>query len=290
MAEPDAQGTDGPFATLQRARDAVRDLKKKTTSDIVVLVREGTYALEQTVVFGLEDSGEGDSTVTYAAYPGETPVFSSGREIEGWKEVSGELPGLPKGAQGKVLEANVSGRFLTLYDDEGMLPRAQSERFVPRGSATELNFPKGLLKNWPNVTDVEIVVRPTRLWTMNVLPLVSVDEKAGIARTAIPATYGMNKIGCWVENVVEQLDQPGEWALNSSEGKVYLWPRSESPGWSVPARWRPRTSRWSSNRGSPRPCCWACCLEASTAPRSLASGASSSTTIRRPQSRRSSRV
>ena len=68
--------------------------------------------------------------------------------------------------------ANVSGRFLTLYDDEGMLPRAQSERFVPSGSATELKFPKGLLKNWPNVTDVEIVVRPTRLWTMNVLPLV----------------------------------------------------------------------------------------------------------------------
>ena len=39
---PNAQGTDGPFATLERARDAVRDLKKKTTSDIVVLVREGT--------------------------------------------------------------------------------------------------------------------------------------------------------------------------------------------------------------------------------------------------------
>ena len=88
LATPNAQGTDGPFATLERARDAVRDLKEKKTSDIVVLVREGTYALEQTVVFGLEDSGEGDSTVTYAAYPGETPVFSSGREIKGWKEVS----------------------------------------------------------------------------------------------------------------------------------------------------------------------------------------------------------
>ena len=78
-------------------------------------------------------------------------------------------------------------------------------------------------------TDVEIVVRPTRLWIMNVLPLVSVDEKAGIARTAIPATYGMNKIGCWVENVLEQLDKPGEWVLNTKEGKVYLWPRGESP-------------------------------------------------------------
>ena len=229
LSRPNPRRTDGPFATLERARDAVRDLKKKESTDIVVLIREGTYPLEKTVVFGLQDSAEGDSTVTYAAYPGEMPVFSSGKEIKGWKKVSGELPGLPKEARGEVWVADVSGRFLTLYDDKGMLPRAQSERFVPKGSATELRFPKGKLRNWPNVEDVEIVVRPTRLWTMNVLPLISVDEEAGIARTAIPATYGMNKIGCWVENVLEELDKEGEWVLNSREGKVYLWPRGKSP-------------------------------------------------------------
>jgi len=229
LATPNVQKSDGPFATLERARDAVRNLKKSKSTDIVVLVREGTYQLTSTVVFGLEDSGVGDSTITYAAYPGETPVFSSGREIKGWHKVTAELPSLPEVAQGKLMVANVSGRFLTLYDAEGMLPRARSERFVPSGSATELRFPKGLLKNWPNVTDVEILVRPTRLWTMNVLPLASVDDEAGVARTAIPATYGMNKIGCWVENVLEQLDKPGEWVLNTKEGKVYLWPRSDSP-------------------------------------------------------------
>ena len=75
LATPNAQKTDGPFATLERARDAVRDLKKSKSTDIVVLIREGTYQLEETVVFGLEDSGVGESTVTHAAYPGETPVF-----------------------------------------------------------------------------------------------------------------------------------------------------------------------------------------------------------------------
>ena len=229
LATPDKQNADGPFATLARARDAVRILRKKKSEDIVVLIREGTYELEQTVVFGLEDSGVGGSTVTYAAYPDETPVLSSGQAITDWKKVSGDLPGLPAAASGKLQVADVSGKFLTLYDDQGMLPRAQSERFVPQGNATELRFPKGRLKNWPNVTDVEIIVRPTRKWTMNVLPLASVDEEAGVARTAIPATYGMNKIGCWVENVLEELDEPGEWVLNTKEGKVYLWPRNDSP-------------------------------------------------------------
>ena len=69
LADPDTNGTDGPFATLERARDAVRELKKSRTGDIVVLVREGVYQLEETLVFGLEDSGEPGSTITYAAYP-----------------------------------------------------------------------------------------------------------------------------------------------------------------------------------------------------------------------------
>ncbi|MDP4612103.1 MAG: right-handed parallel beta-helix repeat-containing protein [Opitutales bacterium] len=225
------EGKDGPFATLARARDAVRELKNQSTTDIVVLIRGGTYRLDETVVFGLEDSGVGDATVTYSAYPGERPIFSSGHEIKGWKKVTGSLPGLPNEAQGKVWEAKVSDRFLTLYDNEGMLPRARSERFAAlAGSKSDLlRFPEGQLKDWSNVEDVEIFVRPTRDWMVNMLPLASINEKAGVARTAIQATYGMNKLGVWVENVLEELDEPGEWALNTQTDKVYLWPRGQSP-------------------------------------------------------------
>jgi len=239
LATPNAQRSDGPFATLTHARNAVRDLKARQPSkDIVVYIREGTYQLENTVVFGLEDSVVGDSTVTYAAYPGETPVFSSGREIKGWKKVSGRLSGLSKEAQVNIRVANVSDRFFTLYDTEGLLPRARSTGFIPMdgGSRNRLHFPKGRLKNWPNVEDVEIIVRPHHAWIVNVLPLASVDEEKQMAHTSIDATYAMNKLhflktteSCWVENALEELDEPGEWVLNTKEGKVYLWPRGKSP-------------------------------------------------------------
>ena len=237
LSGPDAQGSDGPFATLQRARDAVRNLKKNKATDIVVLIRGGTYQLDKTVVFGVEDSGEGKATITYGAYPGETPVFSSGRPITGWRQVSGELPGLPPQAQGKVRVADVSGSFKTLYDGEGMLPRASSAGFIPfnGGKKNVLRFPPGKLKNGANLKDVEIVVRPFQAWISNVLSVASVDEQAGIATTTIEATYAMNPLhflkgtpSCWVENVIDELDQPGEWALNTKEGKLYLWPRTET--------------------------------------------------------------
>lgn len=109
------QSSDGPFATLAHARDAVRELKRNSPDrDVVVLIRKGLYRLDETVVFGLEDSGEGDSSVTYAAYPGEEPVFSSGRQITGWKKVTASLRGLPKEASGNVWVADVPHRFFTL--------------------------------------------------------------------------------------------------------------------------------------------------------------------------------
>jgi hypothetical protein len=238
LAEPDAQGTDGPFATLERARDAVRKLKQSKAGDLVVWIRGGTYSLEKTVVFSLEDSGSGDSTITYAAYPGETPVFSSGQEITEWKKVSGKLPGLPKAAQGQVLEARVPDRFFTLYDADGMLPRARSAGFIPlAGSGRDtLHFPAGMLKDGPNVADVEIVVRPHHAWIVNILPVVSVDEKKQMASTSVESTYLMDELhflkgteSCWIENALEDLDEPGEWVLNTKSGKVYLWPRGDSP-------------------------------------------------------------
>ncbi|EMI19638.1 putative secreted protein [Rhodopirellula maiorica SM1] len=232
------QRADGPFATLERARDAVRDTKNDKPTDIVVLVRGGRYQLNNTIVFGLEDSAVGDATITYAAYPGETPVFSSGREIKNWKKVTEDLPGLPTAAHGNVLMADVSDRFFTLYDDEGLLPRARSAGFIPLkgGSRNRLHFPAGKLKDWSNIHDVEIVVRPHHAWIVNILPLESVDESKQIASTSIDATYAMNSLhflkttdSCWVENVLDELDQPGEWVLNTQEDKLYLWPRNNSP-------------------------------------------------------------
>ncbi|MBT5019012.1 MAG: right-handed parallel beta-helix repeat-containing protein [Planctomicrobium sp.] len=238
LSDPTENQSDGPFATLERARDAVRESGKSRSENVLVLVREGTYQLSETVVFGLQDSGQGDSTITYASYPEESPVFSAGQEIKNWKPVTTELPGLSKEANGKVQVADVSGRFHALFDADGLLPRARSKGFIPlKGSGRDkLHFPAGRMKNWSNVEDVEIVVRPHHAWIVNILPLKSVDEQKQFAHTSIEATYVMDSLhflrdteSCWVENTLEELDEPGEWVLNTKEGKLYLWPRNDSP-------------------------------------------------------------
>ena len=196
-----------PFAALARARDAVR---AKTAAgleqDVTVLLRGGTHRLDETVVFGLEDSGEGEQTITYAAYPGERPVLSSGVPIRGWRKADEALDGLPEEARGKVWVADVPEglpRFRTLYDGQKRLPRARSRGYVPTkryprtrppGWRNTLAFPAGAIKSWPSLDDVEIVIVPQYPWSSNILPLASVDEQSGTAQTAVPATYPMGQV------------------------------------------------------------------------------------------------
>jgi hypothetical protein len=105
----------------------------------------------------------------------------------------------------------------------------------PNIALRNLYYPAGAMRNWENVDDVEVVIRPSVRWTMNILALESVDEQARVARTRLPATYPLRRIPreryktAWVENVLEALDQPGEWVLNMRTRKLYLWPRGDRP-------------------------------------------------------------
>ena len=54
----DNRGTvESPFATLKRAREAVRErMRENSGKGVTVLFREGIYRFTETEVFGLDDS------------------------------------------------------------------------------------------------------------------------------------------------------------------------------------------------------------------------------------------
>ena len=97
LAEPNPSKTDGPFATLVGARDAVRSLQRHEAlhQPVTVYMRGGVYTLSAPLVFLPEDSGTVEYPITYAAYPGETVVLSGGRTIAGWKKAAQAGQGNP---------------------------------------------------------------------------------------------------------------------------------------------------------------------------------------------------
>ena len=90
LAAPNADGTDGPFATLERAQGAMRATGIRDT-----YVRGGTYAMARTVTLTGADNG-----VRIMAYPGETPVFSGGERVGGFTAIGGGLYAAPTSATG----------------------------------------------------------------------------------------------------------------------------------------------------------------------------------------------
>ncbi|MEO6338050.1 MAG: right-handed parallel beta-helix repeat-containing protein, partial [Verrucomicrobiota bacterium] len=246
-AEPNVKMSDGPFATLTRARDAVRKLKGKTRKkNLIVSIRGGVYPLKETLVFSLADSALKGGSITYSAFPNEQPVLSSGVPIRDWRKVEEDVSYLPSLSKGKLWVADLPPEFqriFTLYDGADRLPRARGDGFAPTNfaDATSLDkfiFPAGALRNWPDLKEGEIVIIPTADYEMGILPLAEVDETLQIATTTIPASRRIGKvkfvpISAWVENVLAVLDQPGEWVVNATTRKIYLWPRGDRPSDSI---------------------------------------------------------
>jgi len=248
--------SDGPFATITRARDAVRALRKtrKKPRTTLVQLRGGTYYLDSPLEFGPEDSGTEKARVLYAATAGEKVVLSGGRSLRGgrWGEVNGlkawvlEIPEVKAGHWNfRQLFVNGERRPRTRLPKQGeyrieSLPGYTGD-FLRSPTKQFVYAPGNIVSSWSNLRDVEIV-GITR-WLDNRLPIESVDpehrtvtfDRASLFAllsssgsgdgTPRPATY-------WVENVFEALDTPGQWYLDRPRGVLYCLPR---PGEAMPS-------------------------------------------------------
>ncbi|MDD2762834.1 MAG: right-handed parallel beta-helix repeat-containing protein [Opitutaceae bacterium] len=251
LPQTNSGGTDGPFRTLQRARDAVRERIKANTNDMVVMLRGGRYVLTEAVTFSLSDAGKDGQRIIYRNYPEEEPVLTPAVAITGWEKAPDDTPGLPEVAKGKAWTVKLAPGikpFKALYQDDRRLTRAVSKGYSalgdwkdPTASNSKLYYPPGvMLKNWDNIGDIDLLMRPTFEFAMSILQLAHVDEEARIATVAIPSRWPLARLwtqtpgdvdNLWIENTIEVLDQPGEWVLNTKQNRLYLWPLDgQKPG------------------------------------------------------------
>jgi hypothetical protein len=240
-AEATPDRSDGPFATLDRARLAVRQLKAQTPerrAPYIVLLRGGTYFLQDTVTFTPEDSGRAQAPVIYAAWPGETPLLSGGVKLGPWAVNE-------KGAWQCVLEDARADRwnFIQLFVDGQRRPRPRlpasgyyriaaripPPATAPRKADDRFQFQPGQVRaDWRSLGDVEVVAYNP--WFTSRLRVKAVDAAknlvvfTGSTRTDRP--YGQLKEGLryQVENVAEALDAPGQWYLERATGQLTYLP------------------------------------------------------------------
>jgi len=153
-----------PFATLERAREAVRELKKSgplPARGVAVTLREGTYRRTQSFELGEEDSGTFEAPVIYRAYPGEKVTLSGGVEVRGFRPVTDkDAPGrLPEESRGHVVVLDLEAAGVTNFGS--MHPRGYAIKPVPAHLELFFNGEPMQLARWPNaaVTIAEAYVQ-----------------------------------------------------------------------------------------------------------------------------------
>lgn len=245
LPAPTGDRTDGPFATLERAQEAVRTLRRELSQprEIRVLLRGGVYRIAKPITFSPEDSGSEQAPVVYAAYPGEKPVISGAVEIKRWEPIQGTplwravLPELPPSVN-EVRQLFINGRRATVArtPNEGQTFRtAGPAKNYPRTEAARRDvetriaffFQEGQINDWPDRHQAVAVVYHS--WTSSRHKIAHVDFKNRLLRFTATSRWPM---GWWernqryyVEGIREALDAPGEWYLDQAAHQILYWPR-----------------------------------------------------------------
>lgn len=233
-----------PFATLERARDAVRDWKKTgdPAAGVTVWLRGGEYELPRTFKLGAEDSGSEKAPVTYRAWREERPVLLGGRKIAGF--VTGP---------GQVLQADLSklglkqvfrqlfckGRRLHLarypdfdpsnpygggwaYADGKAVPMYAE---VPGEDRRSFVYKDQDGRTWRDPAEGEVFVFPRYNWWNNIVRIQSVDRETRRITLAGDCSYPVRPTDrYYVRGLREELDAPGEWYLDAKAQMLLVWP------------------------------------------------------------------
>lgn len=111
-----------PFATLARARAAVREVKAAglPAGGVAVTIKPGEYPMQDTFVLTAEDSGTEGSPIVYRAEKKGTVVFYGGTRLAGFAKVIAAdiLARLPEDARGKVYQCDLRALGITDYGEE----------------------------------------------------------------------------------------------------------------------------------------------------------------------------
>ena len=154
LTEPNSGKTDGPFATLEKARDAVRLSKKDNPAKPVnVLIRGGVYSITKTLALTAEDSGSVKAPVVWSAYNDEKVIFTGGKTIGGFAKISdaGALSRINKACADSIFEADLSSAGIENFGDINPVTGKRIELYFKNKLMTISRFPNN---DWLIIADV----------------------------------------------------------------------------------------------------------------------------------------
>jgi len=262
LSTPNANKTDGPFATIERAKIAVRERRRVSNlphGDLSVEIQGGIYQLAAPLILTNEDGGSANAHVIYRAAAGQSVRLIGGRLLDLSTLAAVTDPAVAKRINPAALPSvrQINLRSLGI-DDYGQLSERNSGYYAVGALELFYNTRPLQLARWPNIGEWALIDgqqgklqqgsfrypgdRPKGwqpsddIWAHGYFStdysdryerVTAIDQNAHtISTTAAQFNYAEYLGGQRFAflNVLEELDQPGEWYLDRATGILYIWP------------------------------------------------------------------
>ncbi len=264
-----------PLATIEAARDAIRDLKEARilgNAGATVYLHKGTYRVSSTIEFDERDSGTHKTPIVYRSYGQDEVRIIGGVEVAPSRFGPVKDPDIRQrllpDVRDHVLRLDL--RALKIDDYGAIGPRGFRRPYRPAPLEIFVNDQAMHIARWPNADEKLIPIgevidkgsvprqgdfsnrggvfkfdtdRPKRwvqakdIWLSGIFSSGFADDTVQVAqvdleqktiRTAQPTLYGFKTGRHWrawyVLNLLEEIDQPGEYYVDAKAGTLYLYP------------------------------------------------------------------
>jgi len=232
------------FATLEKARNTIRELKKngELNRPITVYITGGTYQLANPFVLAADDSGSEEFPIIYTNYNNERPIISGGLKVDEWKKTEfnghkvlvADLSKIKGYAPFEQLWVNSHRAIQARTPNNGYLKVSMSKKKNIKTSkssmANEISFAPADEHYFQGVNDGVAVV--FYKWLNFHMPIERIDSKnKKIVSTKVSGkSYrtSSRKLtqndSYYLEGGSTMLDKPGEWYLDREDKKLYYFP------------------------------------------------------------------
>jgi hypothetical protein len=251
--------TERPLATLCAARDRVRSARRAgclPADGAVVTLHEGTYGLKSSFVLAAEDSGTAEGPVVFRVAEGESATLNGGVDLPAAAVQpvtdAGMYARLPEASRERVRMVDLAALGITVpavpcapeltfrgvpmtlarWPNAGYArlagpPEVANPDGTPRAATAEDGFlytgdrPQG----WREPREAWVHVWGNS-WYTDRFKIGSIDTHRRHIKAAPPggSRYGFPKgARYFCFNILEELDEPGEYYIDRQRGRLYLW-------------------------------------------------------------------
>lgn len=224
-----------PVATPQAARNLVRaKISAGLAEPVDVIFAAGIYQLAAPLELRPEDSGTVGFPVTWKAADGAEVILSGGRRITGpWTKAGDgtwhtDLPHIGLGpGQWNFRQLFVNGSRAT----RARFPNASQANpflFATGGAFDHAMIDPALVKPaWGKAADAQINIVPQSRFFNQWNTVTTANTTTGRIDLADSERHRKIDAGSWfwIEGVREELDEPGEWFLDTDTGRLHYLPQ-----------------------------------------------------------------